>query len=65
MERRDVIEPGCDGGGDLGCRVRARVVGDGDLPGEGQLSGQETVKAIDRGGERALFVVDRNDDLDV
>ena len=52
--------------GDLRRRVGAGVVGDHDPPAlNGSSSRQETVQPPDRARQRALLVVDRDDDLDV
>jgi hypothetical protein len=51
-------------GGDLRGCVGARVVGDDDAPRERQLGRQVVVQPADRGGEDALLVEDRHDDLD-
>src|SRR6185295_19892896 len=45
--------------------VRARVVGDDDAPGEGELGGEEAVEAADALLERRLLVVHRDDDVDL
>ena len=50
--------------GDGGRRVRARVVGDDDPPGERQLGAQEAVQPADAALERGLLVEDGHDDLD-
>ena len=50
---------------DLRRVVDARVVGDDDPPGEGQLGGEEPVQAPDRVLEDRLLVVHGDDDVDL
>jgi hypothetical protein len=64
-QRVDAAQLASQPTGDLGRRVRARVVGDHDAPAERERLAQEAVQAADASLEDRLLVVDGHDDVDV
>jgi hypothetical protein len=63
-EQCDTREAGGERRGDPRRFVGARVIGDHDPPGEGDLVGEVVVEAAYRGDESGLLVVDGKDDVD-
>jgi hypothetical protein len=62
-QERDRGQLAREGGADLGGAVGARVVGDEDPPGEGELGAQEAVEAADAERQRGLLLVHGHHDL--